>query len=70
MNLRRATNLLLLVVSGGGLIAGIAVWLYREPKWAAWIWVFGSAPVLLAVLVGIGRAVLRPEVLSKKSTTT
>ena|SRR5271165_3064398 len=61
MNLRRATNLLLLAVSGGGLIAGIAARLYGEPEWAAWIWVFGSAPVLLAVLVGIGRAILRRE---------
>ena len=61
MKLRRPTNLLLLAVSGGGLIAGIAVWLHGEPKWAAWMWVFGSAPVLLAVLVGIGRAVLHRE---------
>jgi heavy metal translocating P-type ATPase len=61
MNLRRTTNLLLLAVSAGGLITGIAARLSGEPKWAEWIWVFGSAPVLLAVLVGIGRAVLRRE---------
>ena len=61
MNLRRTTNLLLLAVSGGGLIAGTAAQLYGEPNWAAWIWVFGSAPVLLAVLVGIGRTLLRRE---------
>ena len=61
MNLRRTTNLLLLAVSAGGLITGIAAQLYGEPQWAAWIWVFGSSPVLLAVLVGIGRAVLRRE---------
>src|SRR5271169_6636908 len=61
MNLRRATNLLLLAVSAGGLIVGIAAWLGGQPEWAGWIWVFGSAPVLLAVLVGIGRAVLRRE---------
>src|SRR5271165_4519711 len=61
MNLRRTTNLLLLAVSAGGLIAGLAALLSGEPKWAAWIWVFGSSPVLLAVLVGIGRAVLRRE---------
>jgi heavy metal translocating P-type ATPase len=61
MNLRRTTNLLLLGISAGGLIAGIAAQLYGEPIWAARIWVFGSAPVLLAVLVGIGRAVFRRE---------
>jgi cation transport ATPase len=61
MNLRRATNLLLLAVSAGGLLTGIAAQLSGRPKWAGWIWVFGSAPVLLAVLVGIGRAVLRRE---------
>src|SRR5271169_2611397 len=61
MNLRRATNLLLLAVSAGGLIVGIAAWLGGQPEWAGWIWVFGSSPVLLAVLVGIGRAVLRRE---------
>jgi cation transport ATPase len=61
MNLRRTTNLLLLAVSAGGLIAGIAAQLYGKPQWAAWIWVFGSSPVLLAVMLGIGRAVLRRE---------
>ena len=61
MNLRRTTNLLLLAVSGGGLIAGTAAQLYGEPNWAAWISVFGSAPVLLAVLVGIGRTLLQRE---------
>ena len=30
--LAQRTNLLLLAVSAGGLIAGIAVWLSREPK--------------------------------------
>ena len=61
MNLRRTTNLLLLGISAGGLIAGIAAQLYGEPIWAARIWTFGAAPVLLAVLVGIGRAVFRRE---------
>ena len=62
MNLRRTTNLLLLVVSAGGLITGLAARFYfGEPKWAGWIWVLGSAPVVLALLVGIGRAVLRRE---------
>jgi heavy metal translocating P-type ATPase len=61
MNLRRTTNLLLLAVSAGGLIAGLAAQFSGERNWAGWIWVIGSAPVLLAVLVGIGRAVLRRE---------
>jgi cation transport ATPase len=61
MTLRRATNLLLLAVSAGGLLIGIAAWLGGQAQWAAWIWIFGSAPVLVAVLVGIGRAVLRRE---------
>ena len=57
MTLRRAINLVLLAASAGGLLTGIAVRLSGQPEWAAWIWVFGSAPMLLAVLVGIGRAV-------------
>jgi heavy metal translocating P-type ATPase len=61
MNLRRTTNLLLLAVSAGGLIAGIAAQLYGEPVWAARAWVFGSAPVLLAVLISIARTLLRRE---------
>ena len=61
MNLRRTANLLLLIVSAGGLIAGLAAYFYGETKWAGWIWVSGSAPMLLALLVGIGRAVLRRE---------
>jgi heavy metal translocating P-type ATPase len=61
MTLRRATNLLLLIVSASGLFAGIAALLSGYGKWAAWIWVAGSAPVLLAVLIGIGRAILRRE---------
>ena len=61
MNLRRTTNLLLLAVSASGLIAGIAAQLYGEPIWAVRIWVLGSAPVLVAVLVGIGRTLLRRE---------
>jgi heavy metal translocating P-type ATPase len=32
-----------------------------EPGWADWIWLVGSAPVLLVVLAGIARAVLRRE---------
>src|SRR5271167_1659225 len=61
MNLRRTTNFLLLAVSAGGLIGGIAARLGGEPNWAGWIWVVTSAPVLLVVVVGIGRAVLRRE---------
>ena len=61
MNLRRTANLLLLIVSAGGLITGLAAHFYGETKWAGWIWVSGSAPMLLALLVGIGRAVLRRE---------
>ena len=61
MNLRRVTNVLLLAVSATGLIGGIAVRIIGEPTWAGWIWVISSAPVLLAVVVGIGRTVLRRE---------
>jgi heavy metal translocating P-type ATPase len=61
MNLRHATNVSLLAVSATGLIGGIAVRISGEPKWAGWIWVISSAPVLLAVVVGIGRAVFRRE---------
>src|SRR6516225_2275183 len=61
MNLRRVTNVLLLAVSATGLIGGIAVRISGEPTWAGWIWVISSAPVLLAVVVGIGRTVLRRE---------
>jgi heavy metal translocating P-type ATPase len=61
MTPRRATNLLLLAVSAGGLLAGITAWFGGQPQWANWIWIFGTAPVLLAVLVGIGLAVIRRE---------
>src|SRR6516164_5685829 len=61
MNLRRVTTVLLLAVSATGLIGGIAVRISGEPTWAGWIWVISSAPVLLAVVVGIGRTVLRRE---------
>jgi heavy metal translocating P-type ATPase len=61
MTLRRAANLLLLTVSAAGLLAGIAAWLGGQPRWAAWIWMSGSVAMLLAVLAGIGRAVLRRE---------
>jgi cation transport ATPase len=61
MTLRLATNLLLLAVSAAALLGGIGARLGGQPQWAAWIWMFGSAPVLLAVLVGIARSVLRRE---------
>jgi len=61
MTLRRATNPLLLAVSAAALLAGIAAQFSGQPEWAAWIWIFGSVPVLLAVLVGIGHAIMRRE---------
>ena len=61
MTLRRATNLLLLAVSAAALLAGIAAQFSGQPEWAAWIWIFGSVPVLLVVLVGIGHAIMRRE---------
>jgi hypothetical protein len=61
MNMRRTTNFLLLAVSASGQVTGIVARLGGEPNWAGWIWVATSAPVLLAVVVGIGRAVLRRE---------
>jgi heavy metal translocating P-type ATPase len=57
----RAVNLLLLAVSGAGLIGGIAAWLSGQPKWAEAIWVVAAAPIVLAVVVGIVRAALRRE---------
>src|SRR5271167_1004098 len=61
MNLRSTTNLLLLAVSAAGLIGGIIARMSGEPKWADWIWMASTAPVLSAVVVGIARAVLRRE---------
>ena len=42
-------------------MGGIAARFGGNPNWAEWIWVISSAPVLLAVVVGIGRAVLHRE---------
>lgn len=61
MILRRFANPLLLAVSVSALLTGIAVQLSGPREWAAWIWVCGSTPVLVAVLVGSGRAILRRE---------
>jgi cation transport ATPase len=61
MTLRRASNLLLVVVSAAGLIGGIAAWLGGQPKWAETVWVISAAAVLLAVASGIIRAASRRE---------
>jgi cation transport ATPase len=61
MNRRRTTNLLLLAISAAALATGLSARLIREPQWADRIWLVGSTPVLLVVLVGIARAVLRRE---------
>jgi cation transport ATPase len=61
VNRRRTIDFLLLAVSAVGLISGIAARFGGKPNWAEWIWVISSAPVLLAVVVGIGRAVLQRE---------
>jgi cation transport ATPase len=61
MNRRRTTNLLLLAISAAALATGLSARLIGEPQWADWVWLVGSAPVLLVVLVGIARAVLRRE---------
>ena len=61
MDLRRATNLFLLTVSASGLITGIALHLNGDPITAKWLWVGGSVPVLLAVVVSVGRALFRRE---------
>ena len=54
-------NLLLLAFSAAALATGLSARLIREPQWADRIWLVGSAPVLLVLLVGIARAVLRRE---------
>ena len=61
MSRRRTTNLLLLAISAAALATGLSARLIGEPQWADWVWLVGSAPVLLVVLVGIARAVLRRE---------
>jgi len=53
MNRRRTTNLLLLAISAAALATGLSARLIGEPQWADWVWLVGSAPVLLVVLVGI-----------------
>jgi len=52
---------MLLGISAAAVMAGLGVRLAGHPGWADWIWLLGSVPVLLAVLVGIARAVVRGE---------
>jgi len=61
MNRRRSPNLLLLAISAAALATGLTTRLIGERQWADWIWLVGSAPVLLVVLVDIGRGALRRE---------
>jgi heavy metal translocating P-type ATPase len=52
---------LLLGISAAALMTGLSARLIGQPGWADWIWLLGSVPVLLVVLIGIARAVLRRE---------
>ena len=52
---------MLLGISAAAVMAGLGVRLAGHPGWADWIWLLGSVPVLLAVLVGSARAVVRGE---------
>jgi heavy metal translocating P-type ATPase len=61
VKLRRILNLLLFTVSAVGLAGGVAARFCGEPGWADRTWLISSAPVLLAVGIGIGRGILRRE---------
>src|SRR6516162_11130647 len=54
---RSTTNLMLLGISAAAVMAGLSARLAGHPGWADWIWLLGSVPVLLVVLVGIARAI-------------
>jgi cation transport ATPase len=61
MHSRVATNLFLFAVSAIALGAGAAAQLAGVPDWAKWIWLGGSIPVLVAVLIGMARRLLRRD---------
>ncbi len=61
MKFRGTANQLLLAVSVLGLVAGVGAWIGGHRVSANWIWIAGSAPVLVAVVVGICRSLLRRE---------
>jgi hypothetical protein len=50
-----------LAFSAAALTTGLSARLAGHPGWANWIWLLGSVPVLLVVLVGIARAIVRRE---------
>ena len=61
MDSRVAANLCLFVVSAIALGAGAVTRLAGVPDWANWIWLGGSIPVLVAVLIGMVRRLLRRD---------
>jgi heavy metal translocating P-type ATPase len=61
MDSRVATNLFLFAISAIALGAGAAARLAGMPDWANWIWLGGSIPVLVAVLIGMVRRLLRRD---------
>jgi heavy metal translocating P-type ATPase len=62
MQSARLTNTLLLAVAGLGLIGGATAWFAGSPDQAEWIWVGATVPVLVVVLAGMARALLRGDV--------
>ena len=52
----------LLALAAVGLAAGIALWLSRRADLAGWVWLAGTIPVLLALIVEILRSLRRGEV--------
>jgi heavy metal translocating P-type ATPase len=53
---------MLLVLAAAGLMAGVGAWFYGDNDLAGWIWLAGTIPVLLALIVEIIRSLARGEV--------
>lgn len=58
----RLTNTLLLAVAGLGLLGGGTAWFAGSPNQAKWIWAGATVPVLVVVLAGMVRALVRGDV--------
>ena len=56
-----STDLLLLVSSAGAVGLGLLVHFEGPTEWARWIWIGGSLPVLLALLIGIAQRAFRRD---------
>jgi heavy metal translocating P-type ATPase len=61
MQSARWTNAALLVVAAAGLVGGAAAWLAGAPGWADRVWAGATLPVLVVVLAGMVRDLVKGE---------